>query len=368
MVALRNGPRLSYVSGDSIRHSHIREQSHNKDNNPHNNSQRSPVASALGSISPAQQHTADVVARNMAFPQLARVSILGAGKMGAAAARCLASLGYEVLVWNRSPVRAEAVATITPSITAAASARDAVERADLCIMLLSTTDAVKQIVGDCRGLEFNKVLANLSSGSPDDGRAVAAAVADALPEAIYVDGAYCGPPAALEKGAGQLFVSCENGEAALDVKTRTALRSLGTTTFCAGVGAARALDYAAVDMAFVTLMSYTANAAMLEREGVDVATFAHAAAHRLAAAPGSIEKAAARMSNRGDSEYASNPTATLATWRNFWDSRRPYLHAIGASTILPDFAIDVLDQAGASSTHRGADVTRIQEVLRYKND
>ena len=102
----------------------------------------------------------------MAAPQLARVSILGLGKMGAAAARRLAGLGYEVRVWNRSPDKARALAS--DKITVAATARDAVEAADLCIALLSTTDAVKAVVDDCRGLAFDAVLANLASGSPDE--------------------------------------------------------------------------------------------------------------------------------------------------------------------------------------------------------
>ena len=285
--------------------------------------------------------------------------------MGAAAARRLAGLGYEVRVWNRSRDKAEALAQ-TPSITVAATARDAVETADLCIALLTTTDAVRQIVDDCRGLNFDKVLANLASGSPDDGRAVAAIVKEVLPNAFYVDGAYCGPPSALERGTGQLFASREGGEAALDTSTSAALQALGVTTFCEGVGAARALDYAVVDMAFVTLMSYAANAAMLEREGVDASVAVAAISHRLAAAPAAVEAAAARMADRSD--YESNPTATLATWRNFFDSRRPYLDKIGASRVLPDFCIDVLDRAGASGAHGGADVTRVQEVLRYSND
>lgn len=299
----------------------------------------------------------------MAAPQLARVSILGVGKMGAAAARRLAGLGYEVRVWNRSPDKARALAQTTSSITVAETARDAVEAADLCIALLSTTDAVRQVVDDCRGLAFDKAFANLASGSPDDGRAVAAAVAEVLPNAKYVDGAYCGPPSALEQGTGQLFVSCDGGEAALDASTQAALRALGVTTFCAGVGAARALDYAVVDMAFVTLMSYASNAAMLEEEGVSTEVAIEAISRRLAAAPAALANASVRMAAR---DYES-PTATLATWRNFFDSRRPYLDAIGASRVLPDFCIDVLDRAGASGAHGGADVTRVQEVLRYND-
>ena len=49
--------------------------------------------------------------------------------------------------------------------------------------------------------------------------------------------------------------------------------------------------------------------------------------------------------------------------RNFFDSRRPYLDKIGASRVLPDFCIDVLDRAGANDM----DVTRVQEVLRYND-
>ena len=116
-------------------------------------------------------------------------------------------------------------------------------------------------------------------------------------------------------------------------------------------------------MAFVTLMSYAANAAMLEREGVDAATTMKAVAHRLAAAPAALEAAAARMADRSDGAYESDPTATLATWRNFFDSRRPYLDKIGASRVLPDFCVDVLDRAGANDM----DVTRVQEVLRYND-
>ena len=52
--------------------------------------------------------------KSMAQQQLARISILGVGKMGAASARRLAGLGYDVRVWNRSPDKAEALAQTTP--------------------------------------------------------------------------------------------------------------------------------------------------------------------------------------------------------------------------------------------------------------
>ena len=64
------------------------------------------ITGSSGSLPASQQSI-----KNMAAPQLARVSILGVGKMGAAAARRLAGLGYEVRVWNRSPDKARAIAS-----------------------------------------------------------------------------------------------------------------------------------------------------------------------------------------------------------------------------------------------------------------
>ena len=86
-------------------------------------------------------------------------------------------------------------------------------------------------------------------------------------------------------------------------------------------------------------------------------------ATKIPEAPGALEAASVRMADRSDGAYESNPTATLATWRNFWDSRRPYLERIGASSVLPDFCISILDRAGANDM----DVTRVQEVLRYND-
>ena len=80
--------------------------------------------------------------------QLARISILGVGKMGAASARRLAGLGYDVRVLaTRSAGQAEALAQTIPLITVSGTALIGfVETADLCIALLSTTDAVKAVV------------------------------------------------------------------------------------------------------------------------------------------------------------------------------------------------------------------------------
>ena len=69
--------------------------------------------------------------------------------------------------------------------------------------------------------------------------------------------------------------------------------------------------------------------------------------------------------------HAHEPTATLGTWRNFWGSRVAYFEAHGMPTQLVDFVTGLLDSAigeggGAKRPHADADVTRLQEVVRYR--
>jgi len=96
---------------------------------------------------------------------------------------------------------------------------------------------------------------------------------------------------------------------------------------------------------------------------------AREAAKRLSGTPRAIELAAARMAaGRDDASYADKPVATLGTWRNFWASRLPYFVENNFPTVLVDFAVSILDAAGASDSVRSkADMTRLQEVLKFKD-
>ena len=107
---------------------------------------------------------------------------------------------------------------------------------------------------------------------------------------------------------------------------------------------------------------------MLDKEGVDWQLFLDQAEHRLNAVPGALKSAADRMRTSSDeASYRQDPVATLGTWRNFWASRIPYLQNAGLpEPLLANFIIDLLDQAGARHPdHKLADVTRLQELLRF---
>ena len=296
----------------------------------------------------------------------ADVALLGCGKMGSAMVRRLASMGHRVIAWNRTAAAAETLATESPNCAAAPTAVDAIAGvADgPVILMLANIPAVQELLAQpaVRAALAGKTLVNIVSGNPDEGRAVAASVAGVA--AVCIDGAYSGAPTKALAGAGQVFVSSDDGGAAVE-RCRPILESLGKVTFSGKVGSARALDYAVVDLAMANYLSHCANLAMLEREGVDPAQFASEASFRLATCASMLEKFEKRSRSRDEAAYLAEPSATLGTWRNFWGSRLPYFEAHGLPAAFPKFVVGLLDEAGASGAHKDADVTRLQEVVRY---
>lgn len=302
-----------------------------------------------------------------------RVCILGLGKMGTAAARRFQEKGHVVSIWNRSRVRTNdllAERSPSPFIVAStpADAIAACTRSAVVLLLVSSIPAACSVLrqGGVGTALKGRTLVNLVSGNPDEGREVARLVAEISDgEAKLLDGAYCGPPKQMRSGQGQLFVSGEQPKVFDDVASLLSL--LGTAEFCGDIGTSRALDYAVVDLAFVNLLSFMSNAAMLEREGVDMEQFFRCATGRLANVPGSLKLHNMKMASRNESDYLANPTATLKTWRNFWASRLPYNNSHGIPSHLTNFAVQLLDDAsgGMEGTHADADVTRLQEIVRH---
>ena len=70
-----------------------------------------------------------------------RVAVLGAGKMGGAAARRLAGEGFQVRLWNRTRARAEAVGAGTVHDSPA----EAVDGAEVALSILTGPDAVRAV-------------------------------------------------------------------------------------------------------------------------------------------------------------------------------------------------------------------------------
>ena len=102
----------------------------------------------------------------------APVTVIGLGPMGQAMVRVLMAGGHPVTVWNRTPARADDL--VAGGATLAASPAEAVAAADLVILSLTDYQAMYDILGAADGALAGKVIANLSSDTPDRTREASA--------------------------------------------------------------------------------------------------------------------------------------------------------------------------------------------------
>ncbi|MEO0988280.1 MAG: NAD(P)-dependent oxidoreductase [Cyanobacteria bacterium J06639_14] len=72
-----------------------------------------------------------------------RIAILGLGAMGSRMAMTLIKAGYDITVWNRSPLPAEAL--VAKGATLAASPKIAADSADVVISMVTDDDASRQV-------------------------------------------------------------------------------------------------------------------------------------------------------------------------------------------------------------------------------
>jgi 3-hydroxyisobutyrate dehydrogenase len=108
-----------------------------------------------------------------------RIGILGLGRMGAAIAGRLITLGgHDVIVWNRSPAASEPFAAKGAKV--AASPADLVTQSDLVISILRDADALEQVFhhpdGVLAGDLKDRLIVEMSTVRPEVQRGLAAAV------------------------------------------------------------------------------------------------------------------------------------------------------------------------------------------------
>lgn len=133
------------------------------------------------------------------WSRMASVCVLGLGKMGSAICRRLRSQGLNLVVWNRTFQKAQLLTQEEgPPAIAKASLEDAISSLTpngLILSVMSDTPALLELLANpalMKGLS-GRVLANLASANPDEGRDLAKSMVG-LGAAGYLDCAYCGPP------------------------------------------------------------------------------------------------------------------------------------------------------------------------------
>jgi 3-hydroxyisobutyrate dehydrogenase len=107
-----------------------------------------------------------------------KIAIAGTGRMGAAMAGRLLDRGHQVTVWNRTPLRTQALAAAGAKV--AATPRDAASEADFIITMLTDAAAIDATYRSERGLLAGevrgKLFVDMSTVRPEMEKALAASV------------------------------------------------------------------------------------------------------------------------------------------------------------------------------------------------
>jgi 3-hydroxyisobutyrate dehydrogenase len=150
------------------------------------------------------------------------IAVLGMGRMGQALAKRLLGGGHRVVVWNRTPGRAEEV--VAAGATEAESVADAVKAAGAVITSLTADEAVRSVAlgeGGLRAaLGAEAVYADASTVSPAMSGELAAAFRRFVAMPIL------GPPAGVESGTA---VYLAGGDPAAVERLEPVLAALGET-------------------------------------------------------------------------------------------------------------------------------------------
>ena len=161
-----------------------------------------------------------------------RVAVVGAGRMGAAMVGTLRRAGVEVLVFNRTRSRAEAVAEATGAAVAA-TAREAAAGAQVVLSSLADDAAVEAAFtgpdGVVAGLRPGTVVCESSTIDPDTVRRLRPLVEDR--GAHLLDTPVSGSVSTVE--AGQLAIMAGGDPAVLD-RVRPVLEPLAKQVFHMG--------------------------------------------------------------------------------------------------------------------------------------
>jgi 3-hydroxyisobutyrate dehydrogenase-like beta-hydroxyacid dehydrogenase len=214
----------------------------------------------------------------------ARVAVVGAGRMGAAMAGTLRRAGVEVVVFNRTRSRAEAVAGATGAAVAA-TAREAAAGAQVVLSSLADDAAVGAAytgtAGVLAGLQPGTVVCESSTIDPGTVRRLRPLVEDR--GAFLLDTPVSGSVSTVE--AGQLTIMAGGDPAVLD-RVRPVLDPLAKQVFHVGeLGSGAVMKLTVNSVLHGLNLALAEGLVLAERAGVERSTAYEVFAASAVAAP-----------------------------------------------------------------------------------
>lgn len=239
-------------------------------------------------------------------PPAPSVAVLGLGPMGRALAEALRSQGHQVIVWNRTPGRAD---ELSSGIAQAPTPEAALAGVDMVVVCVRGYAAVADVLGQVStGAWQGKTLVNLTSGTAHEARDWASWAERR--SVRYLDGAILTPTTSIGTPSATVLVA---GSAADYGVASSTLAALGSVVHIGEqVGLANSYDVALLDFFSTSVHGLVHAFALAGAEGVDLNTFA-----RFATGIGSLlPEMATRFAHEieaGESPGARSTIASAAT-------------------------------------------------------
>ncbi|MEU1732032.1 NAD(P)-binding domain-containing protein [Streptosporangium sp. NPDC020145] len=188
------------------------------------------------------------------------ISFLGLGRMGAPMARRLVAAGHEVTVWNRTPRTVEGAVS-------AATAAEAVAKADLVITMLTGPAAVREVLtAAAPELRPGALVVEMSTIGPE----AVAGLRDLLPPGVgLVDAPVLGSVGPAADGTLTVLAGGDAGDLA---RCREVLEVFGRVRESGGPGSGAALKLAVMSALVPAQVLLAENLAHAAAAGVDTGT------------------------------------------------------------------------------------------------
>ncbi|CAL9598407.1 hypothetical protein SUDANB95_05339 [Actinosynnema sp. ALI-1.44] len=275
-----------------------------------------------------------------------KVTVLGLGLMGTALATAFRSAGHPTTVWTRSDRPGP------EGTTRARTAAEAVDAGPIVVACVLDYRAVEQTLpADLSG----KVVVNLTTGTPDQAREMAAEVGKR--GGRYLDGGIMTTPPAVGTPAATILYS---GPADLYAEHEDVLQALGTATFVGeDPGFAALFDTALLTIMYAALTGYLTATALVDREGVPAKAFLPMAQGML----GTVASFLPAMADQVDSGDFTSREARLDMQISAADHLVHATRDRGVDATLLTYVKSLIERAVAAG-HGGADYPAVIEVLR----
>ncbi|MER6278576.1 NAD(P)-dependent oxidoreductase [Streptomyces sp. NPDC014846] len=196
------------------------------------------------------------------------VTVLGLGMMGAALANAFVQNGNPTTVWNRSAGKADAL--VAQGAVLAADVRQAIEASPVVVACVSTYEVLNDLLAGAATELKGKVVVNLTSGTPEDARALA--VWAEQNGVRYLDGAIMAVPQMIGLPQALIFYA---GAQELFAEHEDLLKPLAGTNVYLGTdtGVPMIYDLGLLSLLWSSLAGYFHAVSLVNSAGVSAEAF-----------------------------------------------------------------------------------------------